>query len=123
MNKKSLLRSFRFPFLDNTLKDKDSHVTKDSQKFLLSASQMQTWSMFKSFRKLFSVPIVYCETRNVQEEPKDSVSGADLLEKNFNTRRQQVLVNPSVGLTEIDIINYIDSQTGKDRLKALFEKK
>lgn len=122
-NRKSLLRSFTFPLLVNPVSDDNFHVlSKNNQNFLLSASKRQTWSMFKSFRKLFSVPIVHCESRNIPEESRDSVSGADVLEKNFNNRRQQALVNPSAGLTEIDIIKYIDNQTGMDRLKAVFER-
>ena len=123
MNRKSLLRSLTFPLLVNPLNDDTFHVLSKDNQLLLSASQRQTWSMFKSFRKLFSVPIVHCDSRNVPEEPKDAISGADVIEKNFNARRQQALANPSIGVSEIDIINYINNQTGMDRLKAVFEKK
>ena len=120
ISKKTMLKSLTFPLLVSSVKDDNLKVlSKDNQGFLLSASQRQTWSMFKSFRKLFSVPIVYCDSRNL---PEDSVSGADVIERNFNARRQQVLANPSSAVSEIDIINYINKQTGMDRVRAIFDK-
>lgn len=120
----ALLKSVSFPLLPSVEQDRYLCIKRRDCE-TLSSSQRQTWSMFKSFRKLFSVPVVYCDSTSGKgsEQLSESLSGSDLMEKNYNAYvKKQSVASPYKGVSYTDVVSYIDNQTGMDRLKAVFEK-
>lgn len=118
----AFLKSLSFPLLPSAEQDRFLQIKrKDCE--TLCPSQRQTWSMFKSFRKLFSVPVVYCDSGKGSEELSESQSGSDLMEKNYDAYvKKQHVSSPYESVLYADVARYIDNQTGIDRLKGVFEK-
>ena len=52
----------------------------------------------------------------------DSSCGDEVMERSFQTLKERIVSSPARFVTPMDVQLYINSQTGMDRLKAIFEK-
>ena len=125
-NNKSVLKGLKFPLLPTT--DPDISFYPDCiVQNNLSSNQLQTWSLYTRLKELFCIPIVYCEGVQLTEQGSvgelGTASGADVLERNFEARKRHAVSSPGKGfVSKIEIMDFIDGQTGMDRLKGIFDK-
>lgn len=118
------LHRFNYPFIRSNSQDAVVNRTNsDLGKLSLTASQKHILSVLGNFRKLFQLPTtVHCASAQVPKQVTDPVDPTALMEKNYKAFKKHAAASSQTNTTELDVVNYINNQTGMDRLKAVFEK-